>query len=212
MTPLAQRALEVALSEIGKGETMGNNRGPAIDTFRTQAFGEHADQGLLLTAITSAGLAAERIKTTMRRRWDEYRSILRRALRQVGIKPPAWLGTSDSWCAAFVSACYRRAAGDLGIALPFETSAGAKRLARNIAAAGSKLDPVMIGPRVAPPAGSIICWHRGLGWTGHVGIIESYVAATDTLFTVEGNRGPKVERRAYPAGIWRKRLCRVAVV
>lgn len=111
--------------------------------------------------------------------------------------------SEGSWCAAFVSYCYKRAAAELQVTLPFELSAGAKKLARNIGLAGRTLK--------VPEAGAVICWNRGIGWTGHVGIIESvaHTGRGTSIVTVEGNRGPfpsRVERYHYREGSWQKRL------
>jgi hypothetical protein len=164
LTALRELALQVALAELGKGETAGNNRGPDVDRFR-------------------AGGRAGRV------------------------------GSAQSWCASFVSFCYRRAAAKLGVTLPFKTSGGAKRLTKNIIAAGAYLEP---SPwQLAASRGAVICWHRGLGafdWRGHVGIIERYEAESDALHTIEGNRGPLVAQYRYAGWEWRRRLYRIAAV
>lgn len=158
-SPLAVRALEIARSELGNGETEGNNRGEDIDRYREKG--------------------------------------------RVG-----GVGGAGSWCAAFVSYCYCRAAKELEIELPWKPSAGAKLLARRIAAAA---------PRsiVVPEPGCIVCWHRGtlpIDWRGHIGICERYDIRSDSLWTIEGNKGPQVTQYGYPASLWRRRLCRLAVV
>lgn len=116
-----------------------------------------------------------------------------------------------SWCAAAVSYWYVRGAAKVGVTMPFEPHVGAKRLARNIAKAGEKLD---INKR-RPHRGMAICWHRhGAGdWRGHIGIVLNYDPSTDTLWTIEGNRGvypSKVRRFMYPQGTWRESLYMVA--
>ena len=79
MSALRERALEIALFEVGNGESQGNNRGPDVDRYRIGG--------------------------------------------RVG-----GAGGSGAWCAAFVSYCYRRAAAELSVSLPFETSSGARRV------------------------------------------------------------------------------------
>lgn len=111
--------------------------------------------------------------------------------------------SSGNWCAAFVSYCYKRAAAELQTTLPFALSAGAKRLAKNIGEAGRTLK--------VPEAGAVICWNRGIGWTGHIGIVESTFATADgiSITTIEGNAGKfpsRVERYHYREGSWQKRL------
>jgi hypothetical protein len=126
------------------------------------------------------------------------------------------VGSAEDWCASFVSFAYRVAAAELHLSLPFETSAGAKRLVKNAGLAGRLIPPLGCSPFVmAAGAGGIVCWHRGLGaidWRGHVGIIERYEPQDDALWTVEGNKGPIVTQYHYPVGAWRKRLYRLALV
>jgi hypothetical protein len=135
---LARRALEIAVGELGRGESNGNNRGPDVARYLAPAT------------------------------------------------PPA------NWCAGFAGYCYQRAAGELAIALPFSRSLGAKRIGRNVAAAGRQLTSW----RDAQP-GDLLVWHRGASgsWLGHVGLLERI--AGDVAHTIEGNSGPRVMRRAH---------------
>ncbi len=117
-------------------------------------------------------------------------------------------GGSGSWCGSFVSFCYVEAAGG---DLPFKTSRGAKRLGRNVAAAGRECD--------LPEPGAVIVWDRGrLKWQGHVGLCHHYDPTTDTLVTIEGNKNKRGRRFAkvgyftYPNGLWRKKLDRIATL
>ncbi len=162
---LREHALEIALRELGNGESEGNNRGEDVDRFR----------------------------------------------RVGGV---GGVGGNGAWCAAFVSYCYRLAAAELHIALPFETSSGAKRLVKNIVRGGGKaIQPLPWN--MAAARGAVICWHRGLGpldWRGHVGIVQAYNGATDTLDVIEGNHGALVARYPYTGEQWRKRLYLVAMV
>ena len=122
------------------------------------------------------------------------------------------VGSAQSWCAAYVSSCLRRAAAELQMTLPFETSGGAKRLVKNIVNGGGKVvDHTIWGPNIGPVPGVIICWNRGLGpidWRGHVGFVQGYngTDGIDRLTTIEANRGPLVTQYAYPRGLWRKRI------
>ena len=114
------------------------------------------------------------------------------------------IGGRGAWCAVFVSYCFRLAAR---WDPPFQTSRGAKRLVKNMAKAGKVLH--------VPEPGAVICWHRGVGWQGHVGICQQYDPASQTLVTVEGNRGETpsvVEHFIYPHGAWRKRLYMIVLV
>lgn len=120
------------------------------------------------------------------------------------------VGGGDAWCAAFICAMFVKAS--LSGKAPFEVSTGAKRLVRNVAVAGLET--------INPEPGAVICWHRGIAvdWRGHVGLIESYNAESDLLVTIEGNKNlrgqsiAKVERFSYPAGSWRERLYKIALI
>lgn len=118
-----------------------------------------------------------------------------------------WNGNGP-WCAAFVSSCFVRAAIDVGKALPFTTSRGAKALTESVRDAGRRC--------TYPEVGALICWHRSrLGAAsrkGHVAVIAEVDKATDSIVTIDGNKnmpGEKfatVERFEHPAGRWRARL------
>lgn len=117
-------------------------------------------------------------------------------------------GGRGSWCGSFVSFCHVEAAGGFP---PFETSRGAKRLGRNVAAVGRECD--------LPEPGAVIVWDRGkLKWRGHVGLCHHYDVTTDTLITIEGNKNRRGQRFAkvgyftYPNGLWRKKLDRIATL
>lgn len=132
LAPLAAEALQVALEELGCGETNENNAGNDVVRYR---FGRD---------------------------------------------------TRGPWCASFVGWCFVQASINLDMELPFATSAGAKRLFKNVARVGRKV--------AAPCPGDIICWHRGKegSWTGHIGFVEG-VTDDGIVHTVEGNVG------AFPA-------------
>lgn len=119
---------------------------------------------------------------------------------------------SGPWCASFVSYCFLRAAMDLGVSLPFETSRGAKTLTERVAAAGREC--------AHPEVAAVICWHRSrLGAAsrkGHVGLIVAYDLASDTLISVDGNKNRRGQRFAtveefqHPRGRWRENLYMIA--
>lgn len=106
----------------------------------------------------------------------------------------------QNWCGAFAGWCYQEAARQLGIALPFQRSLGAKRLGANVAAVGRRFtDPAEARP------GDLMVFDRGAqgSWMGHVAMIESVGSRTalgQIVATVEGNAGPKVMRRERWAG------------
>lgn len=134
---LARRAVEVAASEIGRGEEGGDNRGPDV-------------------------------------------------IRYCGCD-------NVFWCAGFVGWCYQRAAEDLGMALPFRRSLGAKRLGERVAAVGRKFKDAR-----QARAGDLVVWHRGkIGSpSGHVGLVER-IGDEYSITTLEGNSGPRVRRRHH---------------
>lgn len=99
-------------------------------------------------------------------------------IREVAGKPGKPL-PGGAWCAAFVSYCLVISAEKLGESLPFDVSAGARRLYKNIGKAGSF-------PNI-PQMGDVACWRRGQGWQGHVGIVIGVGRGCFT--TIEGNRG-----------------------
>ena len=98
-------------------------------------------------------------------------------------------GDKGSWCAAFVSWCFRQASERTGTEMPFGSSEGAKQLFKNAKQAGLST--------AKPLPGDIVCWHRGdpKGWQGHIGIVAA--VGEGVFHTVEGNVG------RYPARVRR---------
>lgn len=87
------------------------------------------------------------------------------------------------WCADFVCYCFREAARQVGVPVPFRLSRSAKRLYREMCITGYEVHPELIRP------GDVACWHRGAANapTGHVGIV---IEVRGVRFsTIEGNRG-----------------------
>ncbi len=127
---MAREVLAVARSELGNGETLGNNRGPDLDRYRGK---QGNDEG--------------------------------------------------AWCAAFVIFCIEEACKRIGRSCPVKRSHNAKRLWKNILAAG--------GTRVDFPApGDIPLWHRGAknALTGHIAIQATPVKLGEWS-AIEGNKG-----------------------
>jgi hypothetical protein len=100
----------------------------------------------------------------------------------------------QNWCAGFVGWCYQEAARELGIALPFKRSLGAKALGKNVAAVGKRFST----PTEAKP-GDLIIFDRGAtgSWQGHVGMVEKVDELTWVVHTVEGNSAPIIRRRIH---------------
>lgn len=188
-------ALRVAIQWIGRGEdpVRGNNRGVDIDIFR------------LHDGVREADLHQKRT------------------------------GGAGAWCAVFASFCDTAAAEALAMECPHRRYRGAKSLVAAVAKAGRTLAvagswPLRKVTWYDPdiPPGAWIAWDasplriQGPGdrWKGHVGRVERYDRATDTLVVIEGNhnnrRSPTrkpyavVDRFEYKAGAWRKRLARIA--
>lgn len=102
------------------------------------------------------------------------------------------------WCAAFAGYCYRRAywlegsePGSWLFRRPSVPETGARALVKAMGRAGR----LFKDPSEARP-GDLVCWARGLGWSGHVGVVE-LVDADGLVHTIEGNVG------AYPSKVRR---------
>lgn len=89
-----------------------------------------------------------------------------------------------SWCAAFVSFCFRNGAALIDRDMPFNYTGGAQNILKQFQKKGwgYKLG------ETEPQAGDIIVWKRGSqAWMGHIGIVYKY--KDGILYTIEGNRG-----------------------
>jgi hypothetical protein len=96
-----------------------------------------------------------------------------------------------AWCTAFVSWCFKRAAAQRGVPMPFPYTAGALNLWRWGLEHGWRVD--------SPLPGDIVIWSRGLPGSGlgHAGLVE-YASPDKQVFqTIEGNRSPFVARFRY---------------
>lgn len=91
----------------------------------------------------------------------------------------------SSWCAAFVSWCYLRAADPM----PFPYTVGARKLFQEFKAKDWAHLP---GSGYVPEPGDVIVWWRvrSAGWQGHTGLVHH--VANGILYTIEGNRTSKV--------------------
>jgi len=97
----------------------------------------------------------------------------------------------SSWCAAFVSWCFDRAPGSI----PFRYTVGARDLLAQAKAKGWANAP---GSAYAPQPGDIVVWWRvrAEGWQGHAGLVH-HSSDDGYLYTIEGNKSPKVAGFAY---------------
>ena len=96
----------------------------------------------------------------------------------------------SSWCAAFVSWCYQSAPGGI----PFTYTVGARKLLSEFKQLGWADLP---GSGYVPEPGDVIVWWRVSleGWMGHAGMV--YQVKDGVLYTIEGNRSPKVQVFSY---------------
>lgn len=96
----------------------------------------------------------------------------------------------SSWCAAFVSWCYaQHPAG-----APFPYTLSARTLLAEFKKRGWAHGP---GSSHEPRPGDIVVWWRErlAGWKGHVGLVHHL--RDGMLYTIEGNRSPRVQGFSY---------------
>ena len=104
---------------------------------------------------------------------------------------------SDSWCDAFVSACFIRAGAT---ALIGGTECGVERHVQLFIGAGIWIEDGAITPQ----PGDIIVfnWGQGYqpnnGYSDHIGLVEA--VGSGMIGTIEGNAGGRVMRRQYAIG------------
>jgi len=107
---------------------------------------------------------------------------------------PAGLPEGNSWCASFVSWCYLQASGGDKSAMPFAYCPGARALLQEFKDKGIGYAP---NSGYNPKPGDIVVWWRVKleGWLGHVGIVHQL--KDGMLYTIEGNKSPKVQGFSY---------------
>jgi hypothetical protein len=107
---------------------------------------------------------------------------------------PASLSEGNPWCASFVSWCYLQAVGGDITAMPFPYSPGARNLLAKAKAKGWVQAP---GAAYQPVPGDIVVWWRVTlsSWMGHAGLVHSL--QDGMLYTIEGNKSPKVQGFSY---------------
>ncbi len=106
----------------------------------------------------------------------------------------AGLDEGNSWCASFVSWCYREAAGGKKDKMPFVYCPGARALLRQFKEKGWAHEPQS---GYEPKPGDLVVWWRVSfqGWQGHIGLVHSI--KDGMLYTIEGNRSPQVQGFSY---------------
>jgi hypothetical protein len=107
---------------------------------------------------------------------------------------PAGLAEGNPWCASFVSWCFLHAAGDDRKAMPFAYAPSARTMLAEFKTQGWASAP---GSGYLPKPGDIVVWWRVSlrGWLGHVGLVHS--VRDGMLYTIEGNRSPRVQGFSY---------------
>lgn len=107
---------------------------------------------------------------------------------------PAGVAEGNSWCASFVSWCCLQAVGGDRTVMPFAYSPGARSLLAEFKQNGWSSAP---GSGYQPLPGDIVVWWRVSlqGWLGHVGLVHS--VQDGMLYTIEGNRSPRVQGFSY---------------
>jgi hypothetical protein len=107
---------------------------------------------------------------------------------------PAGLEEGNPWCASFVSWCYLQASGGDKSAMPFPYCPGARNMLQEFKAKGWTYGP---GSDYQPQPGDIVVWWREnlSGWLGHVGFVHQ--VKDGILYTIEGNKSPKVQGFSY---------------
>lgn len=120
-----------------------------------------------------------------------------------GEKYWSWMGFSsrEEWCACFASWCADQAGLiEEGYAPKDASVLGWIQFYKDNPEAGS----LVSGDGYAPAPGDFIIWQRSLdpdaALKSHIGIVESYDAATQTVYTIEGNSGDSLRRNAHKAG------------
>jgi hypothetical protein len=107
---------------------------------------------------------------------------------------PAGLDEGNSWCASFVSWCYLQASGGDERNMPFPYSPGARALLSIF-----KKKNWAQGPNTGyqPVPGDLVVWWRVRldGWQGHVGLVHQL--KDGMLYTIEGNKSPRVQGFSY---------------
>jgi peptidoglycan hydrolase-like protein with peptidoglycan-binding domain len=107
---------------------------------------------------------------------------------------PTGLPEGNPWCASFVSWCYLQASGGTSAAMAFTYCPSARGLLKEFQDKDWASKP---GSEYSPVPGDLIFWWRVRldGWEGHVGLVQQL--KDGMLYTIEGNRSPRVQGFAY---------------
>jgi hypothetical protein len=107
---------------------------------------------------------------------------------------PAGIDEGNSWCAGFVSWCFMQGSGGERASMPFAYTTSARSLLAEFKQLGWSNVP---GGGYVPAPGDIVVWWRVslAGWLGHTGLVHS--VRDGMLYTIEGNRSPRVQGFSY---------------
>ena len=107
---------------------------------------------------------------------------------------PAGVPEGNSWCASFVSWCFLQASDRDGSRMPFKYCPGARALLTRFRDKGWASAPQ---EGYEPKPGDPVFWWRVKlsGWQGHVGLVHQL--RDGILYTIEGNRSPRVQGFSY---------------
>ena len=99
---------------------------------------------------------------------------------------------NDSWCMAFISACFIKAG--LAALCPLECSCG------NAITKAKKMGIWQENDDITPNVGDLIMydWDKKDGWPEHVGIVEA--VSGNQITVIEGNKSDAVARRTIAVG------------
>ena len=106
-----------------------------------------------------------------------------------------------AWCAAARSHAGTRVALDMMVERAYSPHRGARKLTRNIAAAGEEVGcggwivrPGEVPGRVLLPKGAALCRRTGPVWRGHFMTVVRHDWDVDIVRVVEGNKNNRVSR------------------
>lgn len=107
---------------------------------------------------------------------------------------PAGVPEGSSWCASFVSWCFLEAAGGRKERMPFTYCPGARAILAQFKDLGWAKEP---RSDWLPEPGDLVFWWRVQlrGWQGHIGFVHQ--VRDGVLYTIEGNKSPRVEGFDY---------------
>jgi hypothetical protein len=105
----------------------------------------------------------------------------------------AGLPVGNPWCASFVSWCFLQSVDGEKADMPFQYTAGARALRKQFVPKGWTFTA---SERLPEPGDLVFWWRvRADGWQGHVGLVHQL--KDGMLYTIEGNKSPRVQGFSY---------------